>query len=321
MGLRAAPNDVGDPEDPNNTPSVPKNPTITAPGAPGPALSPQERAQIAQQTTDGILKALPTLTQQRDFYAQQESQSPGGRSNPNDPNSASWAALRDDATKQIGDNLAYLKTTGLGPGGVPMTAAESAAVADAQARLAVDAAHYQNQDAQAATNESDRAKQQDAATAETVRANKATEAEQQAKDAETQRQNNVTGTLDYLQQQIAMGNMTAQQARDKAQAAYNSAEVQRQTIADNSPWALPAGAQYMPGLGPTDNIASLAGSMGLPFSPLATGGTHTLDPNAIAAPITAAANSPQPQNPAMNQAMQNVAAALAAGRVPAGAAA
>lgn len=299
MGLRAAPADAGDPAAPTNE----QAPTKPTPGG-TPLTDAATRALGAQavwKTVQVTAASLPALEQAAHDDPNGHPASPDGTPSTIGKTNAELYA---ESLNNLSAGLKEMNTLGLGPGGAALTAAESAAIGEAQARLAVDQAHYQNQDATAARNSD-----------ETARANKAVEAQNAQDEADkvkaaqatadaTQRQNNVTNTLDLLQQQVAMGNMTAQQARDKATAAFNAANVQRDIIGTNAPWALPAGTQFMPGLGPTDNIAALAKGMGLPFSPLGTGGTYQVDPNAIAAPITAAANS---GGPSFDQAAQQAA--------------
>lgn len=128
-----------------------------------------------------------------------------------------------------------------------------------------------------------------------------------------ERGKNIDATLELLRSRVASGELTAQQARDKAQAAFNAAQIERDVTEKFAPLALPAGSEYFPNLGPTGSIAAMAQAMGLPFSPVATGGTFSVNPKAMSAPITAAQAGPAVD---LGPAMMNAAKALVGLGVP-----
>lgn len=208
---------------------------------------------------------------------------------------------------------------GLGPGGVPMTEYERAAIGDAQARLSVEKAHYDAQDALAATSEGHRVEAEKARLAADAKAEEHRVEAEKAKQTEENRKTNITAINDRLRTEVAMGQLTAQQAQDKATAAFNTANIQRGIISDNARYVVPAGSEYMPGVGPGGPIANMAGALGLPFSPVASGGTYTVDPNAIAAPIMAAQQSVPQAVPDPQAALANLTKLLMAQGVPMGA--
>lgn len=299
-----------------------KKPTT---GGTTPLIDAAVQAQQKAAAVNALYGSLPDITQQYQAMRARQAADPTGGQFTQDPADSTksvfhtWAVLANDLHKQLGDTLTELRTVGLGPGGVPMTEYERAAIGDAQARLSVEKAHYDAQDVQAATNESDRvAAEHDRLAAEAKAEEHRVEAEK-AKQTEENRKTNITAINDSLRTQVAMGELTARQAQDKATAAFQAAQVQRGIISDNARYVVPAGSEYMPGVGPGGPIANMAGALGLPFSPVASGGTYTVDPNAIAAPIMAAQQSVPQAVPDPQAALANLTKLLMAQGVPMGA--
>lgn len=126
---------------------------------------------------------------------------------------------------------------------------------------------------------------------------------------EQQRGNNLRATLDMLQQEIAIGNLDADEATTRVQAATNAADLQRNVLADWGGRALPAGTQYFPGSEPGGPLATAAAAIGGSFPGFKTMGTFGVDPAALGSTITAAQGPSAVPN--AQDALKRAAAALA----------
>lgn len=107
----------------------------------------------------------------------------------------------------------------------------------------------------------------------------------------TTRGQNLDSVLKSVDQEIARGNYDLAYGAQKVKAVTDAANLERDYTKDWAPWAVAPGAQYFPGLEPNGPISSLAAALGFSGLSMPTGGTMNINPAALAAPITAAANA------------------------------
>jgi len=231
------------------------------------------------------------------------------------PDSKQMAALHI-AMESIDSELASLS----GPAGV--TASVAAQIGQQDRQLAEASRQFGEKQAEVRAKAVEDARQFDVAAArgqsvlaETERSNKEDEQRARAAQAETGRANNLRSTLDLLENQIRVGTLATTEASNRITAATKAADVQRAILADWGGKNIPAGSQYYPNLGPSGAIAAAMQALGMPFGGVETGGTFAIDPNAIAAPITAAVGGSA--LPGANDALARAQAALAGLGVPA----
>ena len=113
-------------------------------------------------------------------------------------------------------------------------------------------------------------------------------AEEAAEEARTERRDRLNATLGVLENEIRIGNVSAQEATTRVTAAAEAADLQRGVLRDVGGRALPAGAQFFPNLGPSGPIAAATAALGQPFQPFRTGGTFGVNPAQLAATIPGA---------------------------------
>lgn len=146
------------------------------------------------------------------------------------------------------------------------------------------------------------------AAAKQAEANRATT--ERGQDITTRGQNADT-VISLLDKEIAAGNLSVTQAATKLRGTTDAANLERGVLADWGQYALPEGSQYFPGAGPGGVLSNLAASLGVRGLNIPTGGTFQVDPHAMAAPITAAANAVPDASGAVQSATQRAMSALA----------